>query len=218
MHKSYRRGLADNDIDLTLQEACSVYFEYFAFGNLRAGITIGAEDTMQRTDALSTLLRLSQLVFSSDSVDGSKAYKIPANYGTYRDGYAETDCGRFDIKIHPNDQINDVLRSYHRKPSKKFKRAVGFIRNGYLHINFPVGITVDKVYLYYYKQPDKICIGTYPEIPDVGQPAGPLLSKVECDLPEKYHYMVVAIAVQELNRIYGDLNRLSIQTDKILST
>lgn len=218
MHKSYRRGLSDNNIDLTIQEAVSIYFEYFAFGNKRAGVTVEAEETMQRIDALSTLLRLSQLTFSFDSVDGSKAYIIPGSYGTYRDAYATTNCGKMDIHIYGNDHVNEVLRSYHRRPSKKFKRACGFIRNGYLHIYFPAGITVESVNLYYYKQPDKVCLGTYPQIPDVGQPAGPNLPKVECDLPEKYHYLVVAIAVQELNRIYGDVNRLTIQSEKVLST
>lgn len=218
MHNSYRHGVADNVRDLVLRDAISVYFNFFAFGSKPKGIDFGGEDTFQRSDMLSTLLLDLSIPVGAVHDDGSYPFELPANFGSMHEAYIETDCGRFDLHTYKHQQKNDTLRDFHTRPSKRFKRAVGFLRDGFLYVHLPTDVTATTMMLYYYKVPNEVCIGTYPEIPEVGQAVGSNLPKVECDLPEKYHYLVVDIAVAELCRTYGDLNRLNLSNDKIFST
>lgn len=217
MHNSYRRGMPDNKMDLVIQDAISVYFNYYAFGMKPNHIDFGAESDFQRSDMLSTLLTTQVILPGSVINDGSIPFAKPSNFGTYQESYVNTSCGKLDVNIRQHSDMNEVLRSYHRRPSKKFKKARGFLRDK-IYVFVPEDITVESIQLYYYKYPAKVCLGTYPDIPDVGQSAGANLPKVQCDLPENYHHLVVSIAVQELDRVYGDTQRLQLQNQKILST
>lgn len=216
-HNNYRAGLSDNQLDLTLRDAISYYFEHLAFGNDPRGTKLGAEDSIQRSEMLSTLLKTSSISAGAAQSDGLYPFPIPSNYGSYRESTVATNCGKFDVHLKPHDDMNEVLRSYNQKPSKKFKRAIAFLRSGNLYVYLPTGVTPTLLNLFYYKKPNEVCLGTYPDIPNVGSGPGANMPKVECDLPEKYHYLVVDIAVAELNRIYGDVTRLNISTEKILS-
>ena len=81
---------------------------------------------------------------------------------------------------------------------------------------YPDGAFVPiKIYLTYIKKPNEICLGTYPSIENKNIPNAPLKTKTDCDLPEEYIDILVAIAVQEVHRRYSNINDLQVVQQKI---
>ena len=215
LHNSYRDGLSDVEKDAVLNDAVRIYFERYAFGRPGRVTPIGAEQSMRRTDMLASLVETVVMQFPAlPSNDGSYSLALPANYASMREAHVTTNCGKMFVRLYGHDKMMDVIRNKHRGPSKRFMRAIAFRRKEELHVFIPEGVTVESVEMYYYRQPAVIRLGTYPQIPDLGTPPGANLPKTQCDITEKYHSWVVDIAVEELCRIYGDVNRLNVNQQK----
>jgi hypothetical protein len=216
MHNSYRDGLTDVEKDAVLNNAVDFFFERYVFGRPGKATPIGAEQSMQRSDMLSTLLVSSTISPGAMNGDGSYSFSLPSNYRSMREAFLDATCGKMTVRVYGHDKMMDVMRNKHRSPSKKFMRAAAFRRGNDLNVFLPAGEIAGNMTIYYYRKPARIALGTYPEIPDVGGLPGANIPKTECDIPEQYHPWIVDIAVQELASIYGDVNRLNIQSSKIL--
>jgi len=185
----------------------------------------GFEVTQQRIDMLSTLVE-SEDVSPGTATDG--IYKI--DFSKLKKPYmhligasAITDCGLVNIKRVQHEALNTTLNDALIGPSKNWKRAIGVQRSSSdgesttLNVYTNDLFKVENVTIEYIRCPRKVFFGGYDTLEYLENKTSYKSGDkpVSPDTPEKYHYMLVDMAVQELSRIFGmDTNP---QTEKILS-
>ena len=222
-----RPNLSDLEVDVVLNTAIFLYTEYALYNKNPRSFNFGFETTQQRLDMLQTLVvaypeqpeidltplgdNIYRINFLTDTILPLKSLRKARVY--------DPDCKAFyNVFIYQHDDLDWKLKDYHYKPSKAWKRAVGVIRNDSLYVYTNGEYSLTKARITYIKKPNEVALGTYTIHPTIEEPF-PIAIKpqVECDLPEDYHYLIVDLAVEELSRIYLDVNRKNLQTEKIVN-
>lgn len=215
---NHRKGFTDVEIDQTLNTAINEYVYMFGTGKNPRRYDVGFEFDQQMIDMLQTLVVSYPEITSINTVevDDNLSYvKLPSNYRYFVSAFAQTQCGDVSTTIEQHGDLSSVLKNYHRKANAKFKTLPATIRNNRLYLYHSGVFDISGLKLTYIKDPAKVCIGTYTEIPTQDNPNPPIKPKQECDLPDDYHDIIVDIAVQETSRIYLDTNRYQLGKDKL---
>lgn len=110
----------------------------------------------------------------------------------------------FNIQIEKHSDGGFNLEDFHEKPSLKWNRALGFIRDYNLYVHTGGEFTPQAIRVVYIRKPARVCIGNYPSIPTVDLPNPPNKPKVESDLPDIYHDMLIDKAIQILRLDFGE--------------
>jgi hypothetical protein len=214
-YTNYWKGMTDLETDSILRSAINDYVEMFAYGRNDKEYKVGFEVTQQRIDMLSTLVvgmpeQNFITPFTSDTNLGIYQFRfedLEYDYKHLLRAYLIVkECNYIiDVTLEQTGDLNTVLLDDNRKPSLTWRRAVGQIRKSSdtskssLYIYTGNQFTPVGLYLEYIKRPQEVCLGTYSSIPTSTTPNPPLKPKVECDLPEDYHDIMLQIALQ----IYG---------------
>lgn len=217
-----RRYLNDVEKDELLNYAVFEYVELFTTGVNKNNWNIGFEVTQQRIDMLEPLVKsypeepslnlsVNDGIYIADLT--KTAFPLKSFHGAY---ISISECAdRINVDIDQHQDLNTARQNQHRKSSRAWKRCIGTIRNKKLFL-YPDGtMTPLRAFLTYIKQPDRIALGTYPSIQDKDILNAPNLTKTDSDLPAQYIDIVVAIAVQEAHRRFGNYNDLQVNSQKI---
>lgn len=225
LDNNVRPNLTDLQVDNVLNTAIFLYTEYALYNKNPRSFNFGFETSQQRLDMIKTLVVSypEQEEIVPDDL-GSGIYKVDLSVKPKYDlkslrkaRVTVPDCtDTYRVDIYQHDDLDWKLEDYHYGPSAKWKKAIGALRDNNLYIYTKDEFTVDKVRLTYIKKPAEVALGTYTIHPTVENPNPTTVkTKTECDLPEEYHYLLVDLAVEELSRIYLDVNRKNLQTEKI---
>jgi hypothetical protein len=224
-YTKYWKGLSDAELDALLITASNDYVDLFFSGRNDKKYRVGFEVTQQRLDMLSNLVvgptpHLN--VFSSDATFNVYEFKLNQLQYPYRHfvrGNLEILNCDYLIGLSPEQTVdlNTALSDENRKPSLLWKRAIWQMKRSsdndgvsiYVYTNGE--FTPTKLYLEYVKQPDEVCLGTYNDIPTSNNPTPGLKPKVESDIPENFHEILVRIAVQEYKRMMENVNRVQVE-------
>ena len=225
LSNSYRKSFSDVEIDEILNTAVFEYVELFYNGSNKNNWNVGFEVTQQRIDMLHTLVKSYPEQPSLNLSLNGGVYWADLNhtafpFKSFQAGYLTVNDCEFTINIdlEQHQDLFTARQNTHRKSSLRWKRCIGTIRDKKLYL-YPDGAFVPiKAYLTYIKKPNEICLGTYPSIENKNIPNAPLKTKTDCDLPEDYIDILVAIAVQEVHRRYSNYNDLQVSQQKITTT
>jgi len=220
---NHRKYLTDPEKDEILNKAIFEYVEMFLHGENKNLYDLGFEVTQQRIDMLQTLVRsfpeqpfMKAEKLSNDiyQIDLTKT-AVPCK-SAVACKFTIRDC---DLQIIGDWEQHQELFSgqinFHRKSSKKWQRAIIAQRNDKLYIYTDNEFIPEDCFLTYIKIPDQVCLGTYVAFENKDNVNAPNKPKSDTDLPDDYINVVVAIAVQELNRRYSNFNELSVSQQKI---
>lgn len=222
LSNSYRKSFSDVEIDEILNTAVFEYVELFYNGSNKNNWNVGFEVTQQRIDMLHTLVKSYPEQPSLNLSLNGGVYWADLNhtafpFKSFQAGYLTVNDCEFNINIdlEQHQDLFTARQNTHRKSSLRWKRCIGTIRDKKLYL-YPDGAFVPiKAYLTYIKKPNEICLGTYPSIENKNIPNPPSKLKTDCDLPEDYIDILVAIAVQEVHRRYSNYNDLQVSQQKI---
>lgn len=200
LNNSHKRYLSDPEVDRVLNLAISDYVTMFTHGTNIQKYRLGFEVNQQRLDMLQTLvISLKDLnVTKEDDIYIFNLESLSKPYFSYLPSNCKIKYCTPLFGIEMEKHLNS-LGQYHTKPSKLWKRVIGRIRQNSLVLYTNDEFEIETLNLNYIKKPNEVCLGTYPELTDLG---GANKGKVECDLPDDYHNLIVTIAVQNLQRIF----------------
>ena len=229
-YTNFWKGLSDPEADAILNSAINDYVEMFCYGRNNKQYQIGFEVTQQRIDMLSALFigAPDQSVLtpfsSANNIYEFKLDDLKYDYKHHIRSYAlVSECNaNMNVTIEQSGDLNTVLSDDNRKPSLIWRRLVGQIRKSsdsdnsslYIYTNgtcTPIGLNVE-----YIKKPNEVCLGTYRGIPTTDNPNPAIKPKVECNLSEDYHDLVVEIAVQIYGGIIENSNKFQISKSRIV--
>ena len=224
---NFKKTWSDAEVDNALNNAITEFKEIVYSGNNAKRYKLGFEVTQQRIDMLAPLV---QGFPKEPLLAGTKTGDIyefnfdllSKPYDHFIGADAEiTGCNfTISIKEEQTGDLRSVLKDSNRKPSLRWRRAPGHIKsntagNSSLFVYTDglfdiIGLRID-----YLRKPVEVCLGTYFPIPTQLDPnPGILKARVNCDIPQTYHTVIVDIAVQEFTRSLEDINRLQLRKDR----
>ena len=229
-----KKTFNDLELDMVIQSAIDEYIEIFYSGSNPKKYKLGFEVTQQRIDMLSTLvvsqLEQPMLTPASSNADlGLYEFKLSELVHPYRHflrGNIKVEgCDKlYNLAIEQHDDLNNVLDDHNRIPSTKWLRAIGVMKkdsstigNSSIYVYTAGEFIPEGLYIEYLKEAAQVSLGTYTEVPTAENTNPPLKPKVECDLPEVYHSLIVDMTVQELTRILED-TQYPLRQEKIISS
>ena len=197
------------EMDRILNMSANDYFNLFAHGKNGKSLEIkGLEYDRQRLDMLDTLVRSypEQPRLTVEKIEGD-SYKVDfkntvEKYGSFISAKAIVQGCSQKFSIHPKQHGDQSELNYHQKSSKTFNKISSVERGNVLYFETP-GFIPTELELTFLKYPNTMALGTYKNLDGVD------VVKAECDLPEEYHDLLVTIAVQNLQRVYGIAHRES---------
>ena len=231
MANNHKKTFSDAEMDEVINMAIKEYKEIFFSGNNAKQYKIGFEVTQQRIDMLHTLVvgQPEQPIVSPTSVDTNlniyefKLDDLALTYAHFINASIKpshcTDLYSFSLE--EGGDINKALTNANTRPSNTWGRSLGRIRRSTdgigksLYVYTGGEFEIEGLYIEYLKEPAKVALGTYNEMPTLDNPTPGLRPQVHCDLPEDYHHLVVTIAAQEIARILLNVNSLRSHTDRV---
>lgn len=218
LSNNHRKYLTDLEKDTFLNLAIRDFFEIFGHGRNPKGINLGFEVIQQRKDMLNTLVRESEITPSLLS-SSKYFFPFPTDYGTFSTCYVDIKgcTNTNEVVMEQHGDKNSVLSDWHRGPSKKWGRTVGFEVNKGIQIHSD-SQEVEKVYLTYWKQPDEVSLGTYKDVSSPSNPNPGLVARADTDLPDKYADVLIDIAIWNLSKVYENQISYQLTKDKIQTT
>lgn len=184
------------------------------------------EEVQQLTDNLSSLVIKypeQPIIAPATVTDGIYEFPLSTSFGfikPYRhmirvSGQIKGCTDKIIVNIVQHDDLSVILNDPFRKPSKgPFPRLVGVFGKSskqgvetslYVYTN---GFEINGLYPEYIKRPNIVSIGGYKDID------GNIKTKVECDLPEDYHTLIIDIACDEVERILQESEGLQISSQR----
>lgn len=204
-------------IDDLLFEAALDYVDIFYTG-VNTQYQLGFEVNQQRIDMLNSL------IVPVEYIDNFTELPLPEDYMHLARVEITSPCGNISFKEVQLDDIDSYLSDSFKKPSKAWKRALGYISRGTsteksIYLKSEGDLT--KVTVYYIKCPQKGFIGGYDTLEyingDVNYP-NKNTSKINLDIPCIYQDIVVDIAVQNMSGNLRDYNHTQYLQNKTNST
>ncbi len=225
LSNNHRIYLTDVEKDEILNATIFEYVEMFSNGKNLRGYDIGFEVTEQRIEMLRTLVvSYPEQPYLNCAKETDDIYTVDLSKTRYpfrsfrRGSLIVKDCGfKVYMNIEQHHDLDNILLNDHRKSNLSFQRAVCTIRGNKLYIYTSESFEPLLADITYLRKPAEVCIGTYPAIENRNNPLAPNKTKTDCDLPDDYIDILIAIAKSELDRRYGDINGKNLQTEKIVS-
>lgn len=219
--QSQFRELNDVEIDDFINATIHEYVEIFTSGrnDKYDGIEVQRQ-SLDRVDTLIVGFPEEPGITPTDEGEGIYSFDLTTLVFPFRSLLtAQIDtqnCGLFSVVIEQSGNTNTVTMNTYRKPSKKWRRAPGFLRSDKLYVHTDSLFTPVLLKPVYIRQPAEVCLGTYPIRPTIDNPNPTAIKpKQECDLPGNYHYLLVDMVVQDIFRTYKDVDRKNLLTEKI---
>lgn len=241
MDSNSKKDFTPMELDALIWDVVMDYVEIFYSGNNLKKYKLGFEVTQQRIDMLSSLVVTDSLqpslIPNVTSLNKYEFYlgtpNLVEDYLHLVRVYANTNCGKINVKIERHGDLNYILEDSFRKPSKRWRRLVGTLSksssNDYessLYIHSENDFIVDNLDIEYIKVPIRPYFGGYNSIEynqcikvngsncnDFYNNATTI--PVMTDINENYHGLLVDMVVQEISRRLEDGNRFSLKQDKI---
>lgn len=229
LNSNQKQDFPDAYLDDIINNSIEDYVEMFYTGTNPKKFNIGFEVTQQRIDMLSTLVvpfKAATGVLVQTNIYKVDLGVLNPDYRHFLRGSViavSCDNKRIPIEIVRHNDIDKKLLDENTKPSLKWLRALGtFKQEGdgtALYIYTDSNFTATSVELEYLRNPVKVYSGGYDTLeflfgdltkPKIGDP------KIECDLPENYHNILVDIAIQNISRIFRDPNMLELLEQKLV--
>lgn len=219
LSNSQRTYLTDLEKDTVLNLAIRDYFEIFGHGRIPQGLNLGFEVIQKRKDMLNTLIR--ETTITPTTVTSNSVYFIPFpdDYGTYSTCVVDIDgCSNTNtVTIEQHGDKSSVLTDFHRKPSSKWGRVIGFEISSGINL-YTDNQAITSVDFTYWKQPDEVALGTYNDVATPTNPNPSLVPRSNTDLPDKYEDIVVELAIWHLSKIYENQISYQLTKDKLQTT
>lgn len=215
LNTNHNQDLPPAYIDDVLNMVISDIVEIFYSGENHYGTNLGYEVTQQMMDYLNVLTV--QASFLNQNI-----ITLPTAYRHFINGtHTTVPCPECNVNINVvrHNDLNLKMIDEHHKPSLKWKRSLGVFKGNTLTIysEHPVQL----VTLTYLKHPVKVFIGGYNSLEYISGDTTAYSSttpKVDCDLPESVHNLVVSLAVTKLAEIMGDLQKAQIFENRFIKT
>ena len=208
-------------IDDFLHDASFDYVEMFYSGKNYRGYNLGFEVNNQRMDMLQFLVVPSTLSPQSSSQDGDfmlTIYNLPEDYYHRVRERGTGGCSGYNIEIVQHEDLDVVLYNAWRKPSDRWKRAVGVYKNNQLWIYSESAFT--SLTFDYLKKPTKPFLGGYDTLEfsngDTTFPSS-ASTKIDLDFPDPYCDILIDIAVQNVFGQLRDYNHVNYLKDKLIN-
>jgi hypothetical protein len=232
INSNHKKDLPDAYLDDIINNAINDYVEIFYSGNNFKRYKFGFEVTQQRIDMLSTLVVPHKLI--APTLVSPQIYKFdlstlsPSYKHLLRGHVIATNCNNRKIKIdliRHNDYDHKIIDD-NTKPSLTWRRCLGLIKSdgsvgSSLYLYTDENFAATSVEIEYIRKPRKVFSSNYNSLEYIN---GDLTaynntdSKVDCDLPEDYHTLVVDMTVQLIAGILEDNNKYQIIEEKLLKT
>lgn len=229
INSNHKQDLPTAFIDDFINDAQFRYIEIFYSGNNAKRFPIGFEVTQQRIDMLSTLVPPStNFPVTNYDTDIYKFNFKDLNYPYlhFLRGSILTDCGKMELNIIKHDEFDDVLVDENRKPSLKWRRAIGIIQsdndgNGVIYMYTNGEYEPNFINMSFIRKPSSVFYGGYDTLEFInGDPNAynSTTQSINCELPEQYHSIVVDIAIELISRSIEDINQSKLTQDLISKT
>lgn len=234
MNSNHKKNLPDAYLDDIINDAINEYVEMFYSGGNPKQFNIGFEVTQQRIDMLSTLVVPHHSVTAnkiSPSIYRIKFETLNPKYRHFLRGnitIPNCDGVTIPINIIRHNDLDTKLTDANTKPSLLWKRCLGLFKqdisatdvNSSLFLYTPSEVTATNLTceIEYLRKPVKVFSSGYNSLEYLNGDTSAYKSsdsKVNCDLPEDYHTVVVDIAVQMIARMLEDNNKNLITEEKI---
>lgn len=203
LQNNHKKYLTDIEVDSAINKGINDYINLFYYGHTDIAPIEGFEENRQRLDMFDTLIGCVTETSNTDDYCGYKRNKIDFNRLDFKSLISASVCSKCGITKVTEVAWNELdanLQDYHRQPSNRFKRILGTFKQDILYIYSESALT--DVNITYLKKPNEVCIGTYPDLSNKDNDPTNLKEKVECNLPDCFHYLVIKLAVRNLQRIY----------------
>lgn len=141
--------------------------------------------------------------------------------------YSETDCGIINVGLYQHEDLNYILEFDNQlKPSKKWKRLVGTLNDEGFTIYAEKGHKVKNLYIEYYRKPKDVFFGGYDSLEysmcrkkqgnvDCSQYYSKNDDPVDSEYPDKFHRLLVNMAVKEIYRKLQFGGGIQLEQEKI---
>lgn len=234
INSNHKKDLPDPYLDDIINDAINEYVEMFYSGHNPKQFQVGFEITQQRIDMLSTLVVPHESISAtlvSPSIYKIRFSSLDPKYRHFLRGSIEVpNCEgvTIPIDIQRHNDLDRKLMDENTKPSLLWKRCLGAIKqdtvgvnpNSALFLYVPEEIVAATVTcdLEYLRKPVKVFSSGYDSLEFLKGDTTAYQSsdsKVDCDLPEDFHTVVVDIAVQMIARMLEDNNKNQITEEKI---
>jgi hypothetical protein len=222
----HKKDFNPAEIDSILNDAIQIWKEQHYSGSNHKQTAF--EVTQQRIDDLSSLVikypdqpvlipeKLNNEVFEVKLSNLKYDYDHLVRVSGIIDGCTN----KVNVKLVQHDDLNQYLEDPFKRPSIwPFPRLIGNFgktktdsatsvkdRSFYIYSNGT--FDVKEIYFEYLKTPKQICLGGYKDQLGVDK------TRVESDIPDKYHSQIIDIAVDEVRRILADVNRFQLSNQK----
>lgn len=221
----HKRTLHPLEIDSAIYEATQDYIEIFGHGNrVDTPYKMDIEWNRKRSDMMQPFIVSfpeQPVLTATDLGGGIYSYDLNSTIKKYRSYLSSrlnvAGCDKlFEVAIIQHEDLEDALIDGNLKPSKVWRRAIGAIRNYTLYVYTNAEFVASGLKLTFVREPARVCLGTYTVHPTVEVPNPVALKpKVESDIPEAYHSLLVNMTVQKLEKIYGNAQEYGLSENEI---
>ncbi len=233
LNSNHKKDFPNAYLDDILNEAINEYIEIFYSGRNGKKFNLGFEVTQQRIDMLSTLVvphKAITLTLVSPNIYKINLGSLSPKYRHFlRGNVIATNCNNRRIKIDMirHNDFDIKIVDENTKPSLKWGRALGLIKSETASVNSALYVYTDDNFvatsceIEYLRKPAVVFSGGYDSLEYLnGLDSGYTSAspKVNCDLPEDFHTLVVDIAVQNIARMLEDNNKNILVEEKLLKT
>lgn len=224
INSNHKKNLPAAYIDDAINKATDDYIEIFYSGNNSKKYKFGFEVTQQRMDMLQTLIVPEEVVMPTINTGQSYGFGLDTLDHGYRHfvrGFATSpQCtNKLTINIVRQNDLDQKLLDLNTKPNIPWRRTLGIFANNVLYV-YVDNFTLTSITMSYIRKPAQVFISGYDSLErlngDVTAP-GAADPKVNSDLPEAYHDLLVDMTVQYLAGQIEDVNKYQLMGDTILS-
>lgn len=222
LNSNHKGDLFPEQIDDAINKVSDDYVEIFYSGNATKEYKLGFEVTQQRVDMLSSLVVPEKSI--SPTLVRTNVYKVALNnltpkYRHFLRGWViPTGCDSIPITIVRHNDLDKKLIDLNQKPSLAWNRCLAVFKNDGLYLYTDYAIT--SVVIEYLTNPVKVFSGGYDSLEYINgdtsayKVADP---KVQSNLPEQYHDLLVDMIVQYLARTLEDTNKFNLLKEQVQS-
>jgi len=222
VNSNHKKDFPKAYLDDAINKAQDDFVEIFYSGNNSKKYRFGFEVTQQRIDMLNNLVvsqTLPMTLVSTNHYKCDLTTNVPA-YRHFLRGTAKlTTCANsFPITITRLNDLDIKLRDANTKPSTMWGRVLGSFSNKSLNV-YTDG-TLQTVSIDYLKNPIKVFSGGYDSLEFINGDSSAYqssTSKVQSEIDESFHDILVDMVVQYLSALLENNNKYQIQSDLIQS-
>lgn len=225
LNSNHKKDFPPALLDDIINKVTDDYIEIFYSGsNNKPFYKFGFETTQSRIDMLqSFVVPEKDLATSNPSFNRyiSDLSSLDPKYRHFLRGFVipeECTSKTIPITIVRLNDLDEKLKDANTQPSLKWNRCLATFKDNLLDIRTG-DYTIDGIKIEYLRFPIKVFSGDYDSLEYISgdmSAYNTLSPKVDSDVPEQYHDLLVDMAVQFISVILGDNNLYQLNTKNIL--